>query len=186
MYIAIGVRWEWPRIRSRTHDVARTISHTRGNSSGKGMRCSRCEPIRGGRRLPRPEAIERAPVPLGGPPGLEARVGQSAQLGRESLARGAARLGLFVELPGVGALAATLAERTDHQMGLERRPPDPKRVAHLKRPGAFGALAVDIDLAARDGVRGECPGLEETRCPEPLVEANSSGVGRVSHLQSGH
>src|SRR5579863_4120080 len=172
MYIAIGVRWEWPRIRSRTHDVARTISHARSRTR---------EETPAGKVCAAPGASRSA----AGGAYLDLKR-SSAHLVRESLARGAARLGLFVELPGVGALAATLAERTDHQMGLERRPPDPKRVAHLKRPGAFGALAVDIDLAARDGVRGECPGLEETRCPEPLVEANSSGVGRVSHLQSGH
>src|SRR5262249_31010217 len=52
-------------------------------------------------------------------------------------------------------------------------------VAGLDRLRRLGALAVDLDLAARDGLRGQRASLEEARRPQPLVHAD--GVGVVGH-----
>ena len=41
----------------------------------------------------------------------------------------------------------------------------------------LGALALDLDLAAIDGLGGQLAGLEEARGPEPLVQALSLGGG---------
>ena len=51
-----------------------------------------------------------------------------------------------------------------------RAAPDAQFVAEMHDPTRFSAGAVDVNLPASNGLRGEGAGLEKTRRPEPLVD----------------
>jgi len=48
---------------------------------------------------------------------------------------------------------------------------DIDQLADAQRMGGLHALAVDLYLAAADGVSSERPGLEQAHVPQPFVEA---------------
>ena len=65
---------------------------------------------------------------------------------------------------------------------LERRLPDANLVPDLNHLRTLGARAIDVHLAAVDGVRRQAASLEEPRGPEPFVETDALVVfGFAAH-----
>src|SRR5207247_11110534 len=65
---------------------------------------------------------------------------------------------------------------------LERPPAHAQPVTRLHRFRPLGAGAVELDLAAVDGLRRQGPRLEEARGPEPSVQANRAFSLHLSAL----
>jgi hypothetical protein len=70
---------------------------------------------------------------------------------------------------------ALVGEHRDGDLDALAAAADRQDVAHVHRLGRLAAGAIDLDLAAVDGLLGQRAGLEEARRPQPLVGAHRVG-----------
>jgi len=90
----------------------------------------------------------------------------------EPFARGAALRKLVVQELRIACRSPAFGYRThcdDPVVGAE---PHTEGVTYLHRFGGLGAVAVELDFAAGDRFSSKAARLEETRGPEPTIEAN--------------
>jgi hypothetical protein len=79
--------------------------------------------------------------------------------------------------------AAHVAEREHFDFEALLAARDDQRIADAHAARGFRALSADLDLAGLDRLPGQPTGAEETRGPEPEVEANRArgGVRFTAH-----
>jgi len=95
------------------------------------------------------------------------------------LACGVALGALLVELGcrGRGATARRRRTHRDRPSQLVFR--DRDHVAERDRFAGLRSLLIELHAAVGDGRGGLCPRLEEARGPEPLVQSDLAGAGRI-------
>lgn len=95
-------------------------------------------------------------------------------------------LSFGVELFGFGGGAAFVGEGIDDDGPLDGTAADFDGLAGEDELAGFGASAVDVDLAAFDGLLGGPAGFEEAGGPQPFVEADFGEVGVLGLGGGGH
>src|SRR5438876_3919203 len=128
-------------------------------------------------RTPSLQSLDVAPLPLRGPalPLVAERRGDTQLVG-QALARLLTLGILFVQRGRDGRRAAARREPAYRNVVLERPPAHAQPVTRLHRFRPLGAGAVQLDLAAVDGLSRQGPRLEEARGPKPSVEAHLRDV----------
>ena len=109
-------------------------------------------------------------------PRCRVRVGgtYACAVGRFSkpFARGAALRNLVVQELGIACRSPAFRYRAHCDEPVVGPEPHTESVTYLHRFGRLGAIAVELDFAAGDRFSSKAARLEETRGPEPTIEAN--------------
>jgi hypothetical protein len=87
-------------------------------------------------------------------------------------------IGFFVKRLGDRRWAALIGQAANDNRALQIARPNPHRIAQADQSSRLDPLFIDQHLAMLDGFLSERARLEESRCPQPLIEpdANSSSL----------
>ena len=96
------------------------------------------------------------------------------------LALGMAFRGFPIQQHGLLCRSALAVECSDGDIPTVVVFADQQSGADLDFLAGFAALAVDMNLAAGNGIGGKFAGLEKTRRPEPLVQADGIDFRRLA------
>src|SRR3954447_24999027 len=164
-----------PRRRIDLRDM-RAVSGPRGAVRGpQGVRL---------RHLPAARAVHAAAVALGrAPRALVVARGREPALLRLALALGAALRRLLVQLLRLLRRPAPLGEAVNHDDQPRAPERDLQLVAGPDLAAGLDRLAVDVHAPALDRLRGQRPGLDEPRRPQPLVDAHVAMLPRVDVVE---
>ncbi len=115
--------------------------------------------------------LEIAPILLGRPPAIVARNrSRDSHLELRRFARPSPLFALLVKLCRDRRRPPILRESAHRYDVIVRSDADSQRIANLQLFGSLGPLAIDFDLSRFDCRRGERSRLQESGCPQPLVE----------------
>src|SRR5690606_14180697 len=98
------------------------------------------------------------------------------------LARGNAGLGLAIQEGGTAGRSTARIERLHDHLESLLAAHDAQLIADMQRAGRFRARTADLDPAVRDRLLGQGARLEETRRPQPDIEAQVRSTVRRSAL----
>src|SRR5471032_2156029 len=119
------------------------------------------------------DLAQRAPVLLGRA-ALVVGAGLAEQLATLELGQPArdAGFGFPIQLAGDWSGGAHVGQPQDDHIPLVGAIIDEQFVVHAQRPRRLDLVAANLDLAAVDGVAGQCTGFKEARGPQPLIDTN--------------
>src|SRR5207245_11317466 len=127
------------------------------------------------------QALDRAALTLGGPPGPGLAPWWCGLARARRLRRRQVR---EERLRGLGR-SSSVADRGDlEDTTASSRQGDHDEISGPHLPGGLGRLVVDVDLAAVACRGGEAPRLEHPRGPQPLVDADRIERGLHSETVS--
>jgi glycine C-acetyltransferase len=95
---------------------------------------------------------------------------------REFDATGLARRAFYITTGGLGRRPAPRGNGEHRAFELHRRPYERHRVAGTNLTGGLHPVAVDMHLAARNGLGRQGAGFEQAHPKEPAIDARSSGA----------